>query len=181
MLICGGRFKPDRPLEFGVPQSAEEERARLRKAVPRENFGFGQEVVQWYRSRGLVPAPPQPAAAAAAPGSGGSGSRRLKVLFMRRDSGGRQLLNAEELVRSCNAWRYTLPGGGGTVTADCRQVRGPTAAACRCWAARVACMRFESVCKQPPGWTTLAAPPIPICAWPRGALLAHAQRPFLDL
>ncbi len=121
LFICGRRFKPDRPLELGMPGSEEEERARLRTAVPRENYGFGQEVVRWYQRQGLVPLPPKPAAAAEA--SSGGSSRQLKVLFMRRDSGGRQLLNAEALVRSCNAWRYQLPAGG-EVSADCRQVRG---------------------------------------------------------
>ncbi|KAL4424793.1 hypothetical protein ABPG77_000833 [Micractinium sp. CCAP 211/92] len=122
LFICGRRFKPDRPLELGMPGSEEEEQARLRTAVPRENYGFGQEVVRWYQRQGLVPLPPKPAAAAVA--SIGGSSRQLKVLFMRRDSGGRQLLNAEALVRSCNAWRYQLPAGG-EVSADCRQVELP--------------------------------------------------------
>ncbi|KAL4437120.1 hypothetical protein ABPG75_004259 [Micractinium tetrahymenae] len=126
LLICGRKFKPDKPLELGLPQTAEEERARLKKAVPRENYGFGQGVVRWYRQRGLIPPPPKPAAASGSSSSSTDRSgRRLRVLFMRRDSGGRQLLTAEELARSCSTWRYQPPGGGGTVTAECRQVEMP--------------------------------------------------------
>ncbi len=36
---------------------------------------------------------------------------QLRVLFSKRSSGDRRLLNTAELLRRCNAWRYTAPSG----------------------------------------------------------------------
>ena len=59
------------------------------------------------------------AAVAALPGgpplpsnsSSGSTEVLLRVVFHRRSSPDRQLLNAAELIRACNGWRHTAPGG----------------------------------------------------------------------
>ena len=117
-----------------LPQGAEAEPDALRHAVPRENYGFGQEVVQYVqRQSGSSSSSGSGSGSKSASnsgsrflgigGGGGSGRQPLRVRFMQRDSGGRQLLNIAELVAACNAWRFTPPGGGPPLTADCRQVR----------------------------------------------------------
>lgn len=50
---------------------------------------------------------------------------QLRVLFSKRSSGDRRLLNSAELLRRCNAWRYTAPSGA-RLRALCWEVRrGP--------------------------------------------------------
>lgn len=113
--------------------------------VPRELFGWGQAVARHVleqrraaqaaqlarRQRVQMPEAlvvglePRPAGG----GEGGSsdaaagGTQRLRVVFLQRDGEGRQLLNAEELLERCNAWRYEPAGSGTTFAAECRQVR----------------------------------------------------------
>ncbi|PSC75686.1 LRR repeats and ubiquitin-like domain-containing protein isoform A [Micractinium conductrix] len=137
LLVCGRRFRPAKPLQWGLPQGAEAEPDALRHAVPRENYGFGQEVVQYVqRQSGSSSSSGSGSGSKSASnsgsrflgigGGGGSGRQPLRVRFMQRDSGGRQLLNIAELVAACNAWRFTPPGGGPPLTADCRQVALPS-------------------------------------------------------
>lgn len=108
-------------------------------ALPhRELYGFGQAVVQrellLHRKQAGAeagPAKPLPTQAARRPepgGTGGGGSeeekeegtrlgsstagvRRLSIVFLQRDSLGRQLLNMEELLSSCNEWQYRSRDG----------------------------------------------------------------------
>ncbi len=52
----------------------------------------------------------------------GAGSEaRLRIVFQKRDGLERQLVNAAELVKLCNRWRYRAPSGA-LVTALCWQV-----------------------------------------------------------
>lgn len=54
--------------------------------------------------------------------TGASAEARLRIVFQKRDGLERQLVNAAELVKLCNRWRYTAPSGA-LVTALCWQVR----------------------------------------------------------
>lgn len=105
--------------------------ARLAGGVPRELGAWGQELVahvqqQQQRGQQQQQARPRGDARGGAVGSqrGRGAARRLKVLFLRRDSSGRQLLNAEELVERCNAWQGRDPSSGAALSAECRQVKG---------------------------------------------------------
>lgn len=57
------------------------------------------------------------------PSSSSSGSEQvLRVIFHKRASADRQLLNVRELVQQCNAWRHTTAAGR-HVRGSCREVR----------------------------------------------------------
>ncbi|KAL4436680.1 hypothetical protein ABPG75_003819 [Micractinium tetrahymenae] len=122
LFFCGEKI--------GTAKGAAPGDARLKGGVPRELGAWGQELVAHVQrqqeqqgQQDQQPRPPNDAS------DRGGGSRRLKVLFLRRDSEGRQLLNAEELVRCCNGWKGRDPGSGAALTAECRQVSTPDLAA----------------------------------------------------
>lgn len=54
-------------------------------------------------------------------GGEGEGERLLRVIFHRRSSLDRQLLNAAELLQRCNAWRHTTSRGQ-RLRASCQEV-----------------------------------------------------------
>jgi len=144
-IAMGQGWAPD---EEAVTSEAERE-AALAQQVPLEPYSYGQAVVQYMRQkqkqqqkrqqqRGQAAQAPVDgislqAAAAEAAGAPplaavlpstprASTSGRLRILFMKRGSEGRQILNAGELLERCNAWRYQPPGGGPAVTASCSEV-----------------------------------------------------------
>ena len=120
MFVCGRRFKAMRALEEQLPLGEAAARQALMRAIPRENYAYGQmlvEHVQQQQQQMGSNGAGQPSTAA------GRGGRRLRVAFMKRGGQGRQLLNARELLQRCNKWRHKPPGGGATITAECREVR----------------------------------------------------------
>ena len=154
LFFCGRKVELARgpPPEVEAAMSDAERAAALAKEVPLEPFSFGQAVVQHQLQQ-----PPrqgqaaqdgislQEAAAAAAAvkpeqqqEQRSKSSGRLRVLLMKRDGEGRQILNAKELLERCNAWQYHPPNGtAATVTADCREVRLGWAGCWHCGAARL--------------------------------------------
>ncbi|KAL4439890.1 hypothetical protein ABPG75_002891 [Micractinium tetrahymenae] len=80
-------------------------------------YSYGQHVVRYYRDHGwrlqppaeLAQLPADKAAAATA------GERVLRVVFQKRAPGhpGRAVLNLQELLQRCNAWRFKLGTGTG--------------------------------------------------------------------
>lgn len=150
-FFCGRNFPLDAGLsaEDEAALSAKQAAAALAQRVPIEPYSFGQAVAmfkqqqltQQQRGGNKLYAGPsdaismQAAAAAAAGGPQFAAvapaaerartTGRLRVLFMRRGSEGRQILNAAELLRRCNAWRHEAPGGGPAVTAECFEVSPP--------------------------------------------------------
>lgn len=111
LFFCGEKI--------GTAKTARPGAARLEGGVPRELGAWGQELVAHVQQQQQEQATPQDGARGR---KGGGASRRLKVLFLRRDSEGRQLLNAEELLQRCNDWRVRDPESGAALTAECRQV-----------------------------------------------------------
>lgn len=103
----------------------------LADGVPREWFDFGQAVAAYHSQQGRQQqgqaqqrrqAQQQRQARRGRGGGRGGAERRLRVVFLRRDSGGRQLLNARELVAACNKWRLQPRNGSSVVTFECSQV-----------------------------------------------------------
>jgi hypothetical protein len=56
----------------------------------------------------------------------GARTRVLRILFHKRSSTNRQLLNVEELLRECNAWRHSSKGTGMQLRASCAEVELPS-------------------------------------------------------
>lgn len=88
--------------------------------------GLGQHLAKHYRQEVAAAAADmqqrrqeqqqqqQPAAEVGSGGGGddaAKGERVLKIVFHKRGSPDRQLLNAAELLQRCNAWRHTTKGG----------------------------------------------------------------------
>jgi hypothetical protein len=107
--------------------------------------GLGQHLVQHHgrsggekataAAGGSSAAAKQGSQAAAAGGSGAQGLRRrgrrqpgaaqvLRILFHRRGTSDRQLLNAKELLQACNTWRYN--SSGVQLRASCAEVDLPS-------------------------------------------------------
>ncbi|KAL4435209.1 hypothetical protein ABPG77_001891 [Micractinium sp. CCAP 211/92] len=116
MFFCGEKI--------GTAKSARPGDARLEGGVPRELGAWGQELVAHVQQQQQEQQQATPQDEARGRKGGGAG-RRLKVLFLKRDSEGRQLLNAEELVQRCNGWRGHDPESGAALTAECQQVSTP--------------------------------------------------------
>lgn len=108
-------------------------RQRWHEAYPLTAFGR-----LLLRHHGFPPPPPppslpQPAAGAGAgggqvPAGGGAAAaaaaaaQPLRVLFQHRNGSTRQLLNVQELVAACNAWRFQPPGAAAALSASCAPV-----------------------------------------------------------
>lgn len=136
MFVCGRRFKAMRGLEEVLPEGeGPAVQQALAKAVPRENYAFGQMLVQHMQQQqqGVQQREVQGQAGnndthggsgkQASGRQASSGKRRLKIVFMKRGGEGRQLLNIHELLQRCNAWSLSLPNNRDNVTAECREVR----------------------------------------------------------
>jgi hypothetical protein len=136
MFVCGRRFKAMRGLEEVLPEGeGPAVQQALAKAVPRENYAFGQMLVQHMQQQQqqevqqrAVQGPAGKNNTRSGPSKQASdkqasfGKRRLKIVFMKRSGEGRQLLNIQELLQRCNAWTLSLPGDRDNVTAECREV-----------------------------------------------------------
>ena len=147
VYVCGRNFPlgPGLAREEEAELSPQQRSKRLAETVPLEPWTYGQAVVAWHQQAGAAarrmrrrPRPPPAlqdgislleaaeAAAAAGPAPAVARARssggRLRVLVIKRGGEGRQILNAPELLRRCNAWRYQPPGGGPAVTAECSEV-----------------------------------------------------------
>lgn len=140
-FFCGRNFLMDTglPPEEEAALGQAERQERLAEAVPQEPYSFGQAVSAFLQQRrGQQGQAGEPLAqdaislqdAAAAWGQGrqrAATNGRLRIGLMKRGGEGRQLLNSEELLQSCNAWSYTPPGSSMPVTAECHEVgRGPS-------------------------------------------------------
>jgi hypothetical protein len=137
-FFCGRNF----PMETGLPPDEEaalserERQDRLATAVPQEPYSFGQATsafVQQQQQRSLGGQPvghlardaislQDEAVAAGHARQRAATSGRLRVALMKRGGEGRQLLNSQELLQSCNAWSYRPPGNSTPVTAECHEV-----------------------------------------------------------
>ena len=96
---------------------------------------LGQHLARHYAPQlpALPPPPlPPPQRAGRAAATPGSGSERvLSVIFQRRVSADRQLLNSAELVARCNKWQSTTSAGR-RVRAACQEVRWMWGSQVRC-------------------------------------------------
>lgn len=140
------------PVEDEAAQTSKQAATALAQRVPIEPYGFGQAVSMFKQQEQRAQQQPQlasggnstlaaplvdaitlqiaaaaaagmPALAAVVPAAERARSTgRLRIVFMKRGSEGRQILNVAELLQRCNTWRLELPGGGPAVTAECTEV-----------------------------------------------------------
>jgi hypothetical protein len=109
------------------------------------------------------------------------GERQLRIVFHRRSSPDRQLLNVAELIEQCNAWRYTTKAGQ-RLRASCIEVSQVAAGLCccqfgaaPCWPAQRAYVAPGPIASQQQGLTW------PVCpsACLRGCVAACLVPPHL--
>ncbi len=76
---------------------------------PAARLAAAQAAMQAAEAAALAATPDSPPL----PGNSSSGSAEvlLRVVFHRRSSPDRQLVNAAELIQACNGWRHTAPDG----------------------------------------------------------------------
>ncbi|KAL4451870.1 hypothetical protein ABPG75_007532 [Micractinium tetrahymenae] len=151
-FFCGRNFPLDRglPVEEEAALSPKQQAAALEQRVPLEPYSFGQAVALFKQQQAQRQQQQQGGSSAAASfdaislqaaAAEAAGAPQLaavtpaaerarttgmlRIVFMKRGSEGRQILNVAELLRRCNTWRYEPPGGGPAVTAECREVSLP--------------------------------------------------------